>query len=201
MRGLSDVLTLPWCTLTPELSFLSFNWDLPHDLTERVIGGDGEQWEIGLGLGNGWAGYWFIKNREVQFLRHVINGNGIYVDPSKIEAVKNWKAPRTSTESCIKDMILAAQKEAVDEVAVLQKGLDELIEQRKSIDIRFTIEGFGSQCKSSLGLVRHEYRLITLNRWYRAEVGEGQLIRPELVQETTEKILQIKDRLKAVRDR
>ncbi|GJS67789.1 putative reverse transcriptase domain-containing protein [Tanacetum coccineum] len=30
-----------------------------------------------------------------------------------------------------------------------------------------------------------------------AEVGEGQLIRPEIVQETTEKISQIKDRLKA----
>ncbi|GKC83426.1 putative reverse transcriptase domain-containing protein [Tanacetum coccineum] len=36
--------------------------------------------------------------REVQFLRHVINGDGIHVDPSKIEAVKNWKAPRTPTE-------------------------------------------------------------------------------------------------------
>ncbi|GJS15639.1 reverse transcriptase domain-containing protein [Tanacetum coccineum] len=36
--------------------------------------------------------------REVQFLGHVINGNGIHVDPSKIEAVKNWKAPRTPTE-------------------------------------------------------------------------------------------------------
>ncbi|GJR24593.1 putative reverse transcriptase domain-containing protein [Tanacetum coccineum] len=35
---------------------------------------------------------------EVQFLGHVINGNGIHVDPSKIEAVKNWKAPRTPTE-------------------------------------------------------------------------------------------------------
>ncbi|GKC46505.1 putative reverse transcriptase domain-containing protein [Tanacetum coccineum] len=34
-----------------------------------------------------------------------------------------------------------------------------------------------------------------------AEVGEGQLIGPELVQETTEKITQIKDRLKAARDR
>ncbi|GJV68275.1 putative reverse transcriptase domain-containing protein [Tanacetum coccineum] len=34
-----------------------------------------------------------------------------------------------------------------------------------------------------------------------AEVGKGQLIVPELVQETTEKISQIKDRLKAVRDR
>nr|GEZ04911.1 putative reverse transcriptase domain-containing protein [Tanacetum cinerariifolium] len=34
-----------------------------------------------------------------------------------------------------------------------------------------------------------------------AEVGEGQLIGPELVQESTEKILQIKDTLKAARDR
>ncbi|GKA02856.1 putative reverse transcriptase domain-containing protein [Tanacetum coccineum] len=34
-----------------------------------------------------------------------------------------------------------------------------------------------------------------------AEVGEGQLIGPELVQETAEKISQIKDRLKAARDR
>ncbi|GJS19051.1 putative reverse transcriptase domain-containing protein [Tanacetum coccineum] len=36
--------------------------------------------------------------REVQFLGHVINGNEIQVDPSKIEAVKNWKAPKTPTE-------------------------------------------------------------------------------------------------------
>ncbi|GJW46498.1 putative reverse transcriptase domain-containing protein [Tanacetum coccineum] len=34
-----------------------------------------------------------------------------------------------------------------------------------------------------------------------AEVGEGQLIGPEIVQETTEKVSQIKDRLKAARDR
>ncbi|GKF05895.1 putative reverse transcriptase domain-containing protein [Tanacetum coccineum] len=34
-----------------------------------------------------------------------------------------------------------------------------------------------------------------------AEVGEGQLIGPELVQETTKKISQIKDKLKAARDR
>ncbi|GJY04413.1 putative reverse transcriptase domain-containing protein [Tanacetum coccineum] len=38
------------------------------------------------------------EHRKVQFLGHVINGNGIHVDPSKIEAVKNWKAPRTLTE-------------------------------------------------------------------------------------------------------
>ncbi|GKA98523.1 putative reverse transcriptase domain-containing protein [Tanacetum coccineum] len=36
--------------------------------------------------------------REVHFLGHVINGNDIHVDPSKIEAVKNWEAPRTPFE-------------------------------------------------------------------------------------------------------
>ncbi|GKB54574.1 putative reverse transcriptase domain-containing protein [Tanacetum coccineum] len=36
--------------------------------------------------------------REVRFLRHVINGDGIHVDPSKIEAVRNWEAPRTLSE-------------------------------------------------------------------------------------------------------
>nr|GEV42976.1 putative reverse transcriptase domain-containing protein [Tanacetum cinerariifolium] len=36
--------------------------------------------------------------REVQFLRDVINGDGIHVDPSKIEAVKNWEVPRTPSE-------------------------------------------------------------------------------------------------------
>ncbi|GKB62297.1 putative reverse transcriptase domain-containing protein, partial [Tanacetum coccineum] len=34
----------------------------------------------------------------VQFLGHVIYGDGIHVDPSKMEVVKNWKAPRTSSE-------------------------------------------------------------------------------------------------------
>ncbi|GKE17357.1 putative reverse transcriptase domain-containing protein [Tanacetum coccineum] len=36
--------------------------------------------------------------REVHFLGHVVNHNGIHVEPSKIEAVKNWKAPTTPSE-------------------------------------------------------------------------------------------------------
>ncbi|GJT80003.1 putative reverse transcriptase domain-containing protein [Tanacetum coccineum] len=34
-----------------------------------------------------------VIREEHEFLGHVINGGGIHVDPSKIEAVKNWKAP------------------------------------------------------------------------------------------------------------
>ncbi|GKA66855.1 putative reverse transcriptase domain-containing protein [Tanacetum coccineum] len=39
-----------------------------------------------------------LQDKEVQFLGHVINGDGIHIDPSKIEAVKNWKAPKTPSE-------------------------------------------------------------------------------------------------------
>nr|GEV16942.1 hypothetical protein [Tanacetum cinerariifolium] len=95
------------------------------------------------------------------FLGHVINGDGIHVDPSKIEVVKNWEAPRTLSEcedherefqtlkdklcnapilalpegpedfvSSIKDKILAAQEEASNEPAEMQRGMDELMELR-----------------------------------------------------------------------
>ena len=39
----------------------------------------------------------FWRN-EVQFLGHVINKEGVLVDPSKIEAVSNWERPTTPTE-------------------------------------------------------------------------------------------------------
>ncbi|GJU25757.1 retrovirus-related pol polyprotein from transposon TNT 1-94 [Tanacetum coccineum] len=36
--------------------------------------------------------------QEVHFLGHVVNSKGIHMDPSKIEAVKNWKVPKTPSE-------------------------------------------------------------------------------------------------------
>nr|XP_043612945.1 uncharacterized protein LOC122584929 [Erigeron canadensis] len=36
--------------------------------------------------------------QEVHFLGHVVNSEGIHVDPSKIEAVKDWKTPTTPSE-------------------------------------------------------------------------------------------------------
>ncbi|GJU56682.1 putative reverse transcriptase domain-containing protein [Tanacetum coccineum] len=34
----------------------------------------------------------------VQFFRHLIDNQGLHVDPAKIEAVKNWTSPTTPTE-------------------------------------------------------------------------------------------------------
>ncbi|KAJ0636963.1 putative nucleotidyltransferase, Ribonuclease H [Helianthus annuus] len=36
--------------------------------------------------------------REVHFLGHVVNKDGIHVDPSKVDSIRNWPAPRTPTE-------------------------------------------------------------------------------------------------------
>ncbi|GJU67172.1 hypothetical protein Tco_1253431 [Tanacetum coccineum] len=36
--------------------------------------------------------------KEVQFLGHVVKCDSIHVDPSKVESVKNWKTPESSTK-------------------------------------------------------------------------------------------------------
>ena len=36
--------------------------------------------------------------REVQFLRHLVNQNGILVDPDKVEAVMRWEVPKSPSE-------------------------------------------------------------------------------------------------------
>ncbi|GKC30187.1 putative reverse transcriptase domain-containing protein [Tanacetum coccineum] len=36
--------------------------------------------------------------KEVQFLGHVVNRDGIHLDPSKVESVKNWMTPESPTE-------------------------------------------------------------------------------------------------------
>nr|GEV13243.1 retrotransposable element Tf2 [Tanacetum cinerariifolium] len=36
--------------------------------------------------------------KSVQFIDHVINSNGVYVDPVKVEAIQNWYAPTTTME-------------------------------------------------------------------------------------------------------
>nr|GEY23669.1 putative reverse transcriptase domain-containing protein [Tanacetum cinerariifolium] len=69
--------------------------------------------------------------------------DGLHVDSSKIEAVKNWEAPRTSSESfsvtmtlrfaIIKDKILATQHEASEAVNApeeMLRGLDNQMKRR-----------------------------------------------------------------------
>ncbi|GJU24487.1 putative reverse transcriptase domain-containing protein [Tanacetum coccineum] len=131
---------------------------------------------------------------------------------------KGVRAINMTLQSIIKDMILAAQKEASDESARLQRGIDEMIELRGDgalywwPGMKKDIVVYVSKCLTCLkvkaehqkpsGLLQQPKILEKFRSpimW--AEVREGQLIERELVQETNDKISQIKDRLKATRDR
>ncbi|GJV32363.1 hypothetical protein Tco_1392763, partial [Tanacetum coccineum] len=79
---------------------------------------------------------------------------------------------------------------------------DTIAQTREFVDIvkktlKFGARGVEYNEEVGIGLGKRKCRSPIM--W--AEIGEGQLIGRELVQETTEKILQIKDRLKAARDR
>ncbi|GJZ16612.1 putative ribonuclease H-like domain-containing protein [Tanacetum coccineum] len=58
------------------------------------------------------------QKEHVEHLRHVINGDGIHVDPSKIEAVKNWKTPRTLTKDKLCNVPVLALPDGLKEFVV-----------------------------------------------------------------------------------
>ncbi|GJU66249.1 reverse transcriptase domain-containing protein [Tanacetum coccineum] len=72
--------------------------------------------------------------REVQFLGHVINGNGIYMDPSKIEAVKNWKAPKTPSEVRSFLGLAGYYRRFIENFSKIAKSLTILTQKCKTFD-------------------------------------------------------------------
>ncbi|GJY31343.1 putative reverse transcriptase domain-containing protein [Tanacetum coccineum] len=68
------------------------------------------------------------------FLGHVINGNGIYVDPSKIEAVKNWKAPKTPSEVCSFLGLAGYYRRFIENFSKIAKSLTILTQKCKTFD-------------------------------------------------------------------
>nr|GEY13269.1 putative reverse transcriptase domain-containing protein [Tanacetum cinerariifolium] len=73
--------------------------------------------------------FWIPK---VQFLGHVIDSRGIYVDPAKIESIKDWASPKTSTE--IRQFLgLAGSEDFVVYCDASHKGLGDVLVQRENV--------------------------------------------------------------------
>nr|GEX01323.1 putative reverse transcriptase domain-containing protein [Tanacetum cinerariifolium] len=139
---------------------------------------------------------------------------------------KSVQAMNMTIQSSIKDRILAAQKDAskvVDAPAEMLQGLDKQIEHRSDgswfwqsmkealgtrLDISMTYHS-QTNCQSdrTIQTLKDMLRACVMDfegSWdihlLLAEVKEEKLIGPKIVQETNEKISQIKDRLKVARD-
>ncbi|GJU95796.1 putative reverse transcriptase domain-containing protein [Tanacetum coccineum] len=67
----------------------------------------------------------------VQFLRHVIDSQGIHVDPAKIEAVKNWASPTTPTEVCQFLGLAGYYRRFIKGFSKIAKSLTELTQKNK----------------------------------------------------------------------
>ncbi|GJW59355.1 putative reverse transcriptase domain-containing protein [Tanacetum coccineum] len=214
---------------------------------------------------------------NVQFLSHVIDRQGIHVDPYKIESIKDWASPKTPTE--IRQFLGLAgywgavlmQREKVIAYASRQLKIHEknymtydlelgavvLLsdydceihyhprkenvvadalsrkERNKPLRVRALVMTIGLNLPKKILNAQTEAQKQRTSRnedigellplcyhasikaapfkalygqksrspvcW--AEVGEVQLTGPEIVQETTEKIIQIKQKIQAARDR
>nr|GEZ26934.1 putative reverse transcriptase domain-containing protein [Tanacetum cinerariifolium] len=85
---------------------------------------------------------------QVHFLGYVVNSNGIHVDPIKIEAVNNWKTPKTSLEiwsflglaGYYQRKLSAAQNEATKKDNTQAKmlcGVDQQMEKKEDGGLYF----------------------------------------------------------------
>ncbi|GJU35199.1 hypothetical protein Tco_1183553 [Tanacetum coccineum] len=102
-------------------------------------------------------------------------------------------------QSSVKDKILDTSSETSkveNTPAEMLRDLDQQMEKRADDDA----------AESVSDAIRFEYCLASSSGWTKspvlwAEIGESSLIGPELVQETTDKVVLIKEKLKAARDR
>ncbi|GJT02765.1 putative reverse transcriptase domain-containing protein [Tanacetum coccineum] len=69
-----------------------------------------------------------------EFLGHVINGDGIHVDPSKIEVVKNWKAPRTPSKVHSFLGLAGFYRRFIENFSKIAKPLTILTQKSKTVD-------------------------------------------------------------------
>ncbi|GJX11693.1 RNA-directed DNA polymerase, eukaryota [Tanacetum coccineum] len=155
--------------------------------------------------------FWIPK---VQFLGHVIDSQGIHVDPAKIESVKDWESPKTATEIWVTKQgtfQLIKAEVMFSLILALPEGSEnfivyyDLVDQRVGVFAKCKEKRYHAILKSSpfehfiAGNVEVD-RGGLLIEGLGLEDAQTQLSRAYCMM-TTEKIVQIKQRIQAARDR
>ncbi|GJY82636.1 hypothetical protein Tco_0496012 [Tanacetum coccineum] len=144
-----------------------------------------------------------FQELSVYFLGHVVNHDSIHMDPSKIEAMKVGKPLRQpyKTESEVMSGVRSRRKQfnVKDNLcnATIISLLDGVI-RFCGLYVMRPNQGLGSVLRKGIRPYKRQGSKGHQLLW--AEIGDSRLIRPEMVQETTDKVVVIRDRLKAARD-
>ncbi|KAE8687190.1 Detected protein of unknown function [Hibiscus syriacus] len=72
--------------------------------------------------------------QEVSFLGHIISARGIQVDPSKIEAIVNWKRPKNISEICSFLGLAGYYRRFVEGFSIIASPLTKLLRKNVSFD-------------------------------------------------------------------
>nr|GEW48101.1 putative reverse transcriptase domain-containing protein [Tanacetum cinerariifolium] len=152
--------------------------------------------------------FWIPK---VLFLGNVIDSQGIHVDPVKIKSIKDWASPKTPTEIhqflglagyYRSAPILALPKGSKDFVVYCNashKGLGDVLMQIEKTKARKPKNIKNEDVRGML--VENSKDPEKLRTEKLEPHADGTLYVNELIQETTERIIQIKQRMQAACDR
>nr|GFC15901.1 retrotransposon protein, putative, Ty3-gypsy subclass [Tanacetum cinerariifolium] len=73
---------------------------------------------------------------KVQFLGHVIDKQGIHVDPAKIESVKEWASPKSPTEICQFLGLAGYYRRFIEGFSKITKPMTKLTQKKKELNMR-----------------------------------------------------------------
>nr|GFA21053.1 putative reverse transcriptase domain-containing protein [Tanacetum cinerariifolium] len=71
---------------------------------------------------------------SVKFLGHVINSQGVHIDPAKVEAIKNWTAPKTPTEVRQFLGLAGYYRRFIEGFSLIAKPLTKLTQKNKTYE-------------------------------------------------------------------
>nr|GEW53779.1 putative reverse transcriptase domain-containing protein [Tanacetum cinerariifolium] len=130
------------------------------------------------------------------FLGHVINSQGIHVDPAKIEAVKNWASPTAPTEVRQFLGLAGYYRRFIKYFLKIAKSLTELTQK----NMKYI---WGENQESAFQLLKQNFckaPILALPEGNDDFVVYCDASHQEIIHETTKKIVQMRQRLQAARD-